>query len=137
MIEEIKNIKSSKGDVRKFAITVGLLLLLISGFLFWKERASFQPVLIIGIILLAGGVALPTIFKPIYWVWMAFAAILGWVMTRVILSVVFFLVVTPIGVISRMFGKQFLELRWDSSQDTYWVYRSADKNKLKSYEKQF
>jgi hypothetical protein len=137
MIEEIKNIKSSKGDVRKFAITVGLLLLLISGLLFWKERASFKPMLIIGIILLAGGVALPTIFKPVYWVWMAFAAILGWVMTRVILSVVFFLVLTPIGVISRMFGKQFLELSRDSSQDTYWVYRSADKNKLKSYEKQF
>jgi hypothetical protein len=137
MIEEIKNIKTGKGDVRKFAITVGLLLLLISGLLFWKERASFQPMLIIGIILLAGGVALPTIFKPIYWSWMAFAAILGWVMTRVILSAVFFLVLTPIGVISRMFGKQFLELSRDDSQDTYWVYRSADKNKLKSYEKQF
>jgi hypothetical protein len=137
MIEEIKNIKSSRGDVRKFAITVGLLLLLISGLLFWKERASFKPMLIIDIILLAGGVALPTIFKPVYWVWMAFAAILGWVMTRVILSVVFFFVLTPIGLISRMFGKQFLELRWDSSQDTYWVYRLANKNDVKSYERQF
>lgn len=137
MIEEIKNIKSNKRDIRKFAITVGLVLLLISGFLFWKERASFQPILISGIILLAGGVAFPTIFKPIYWVWMAFAAILGWVMTRVILSVVFFLVLTPIGLIARLLGKQFLELKSDSSQDTYWDYRSAEENSSKSYEKQF
>ncbi|MCJ7545959.1 MAG: SxtJ family membrane protein [Deltaproteobacteria bacterium] len=137
MIEDIKNIKSSKSDVRKFAITVGLLLLLISGFLLWKEKASFQPILIIGIILLAGGVALPTIFKPIYWVWMAFATILGWVMTRVILSVVFFLVITPIGLIARLVGKQFLELKCDNSQDTYWDYRSTEKHSLESYEKQF
>jgi hypothetical protein len=137
MIEEIRNIKSSKRDVRKFAIIVGLLLLLMSGFLLWKEKTSFQLILIIGIILLAGGVALPTIFKPIYWVWMVFAAILSWVMTRVILSVVFFLALTPTGLISRMCGKQFLELKWDNSEDTYWDYRSADKNNLESYEKQF
>jgi hypothetical protein len=137
MIEEIKNIKGNKSDVRKFAITVGLLLLLISGLLFWKGKALFQLILIIGIILLAGGLALPAIFKPIYWVWMAFAAILGWVMTRVILSVVFFLVFTPIGLISRMFRKQFLKLNCYTSQDTYWDYRSADKNDLKSYERQF
>ncbi len=137
MLEEIKNIKSNKRDVRKFAITVGLLLLMISGFLFWKDKASFQPILIIGIILLASGLAVPTILKPVYWVWMVFATILGWVMTRVILSVVFLLVFTPIGLISRLLGKHFLELNWDNSRNTYWDYRSANENNLESCEKQF
>ena len=137
MLEEIKNITSKKSDLRKFAITVGLILLIIGGLLFWKEKYSFQPILIIGIILLASGLAVPTILKPVYWVWMVFATILGWVMTRVILSVVFFLVFTPIGLISRIFGKQFLELNWDTSRNTYWDSRSANENNLNSDEKQF
>ena len=42
MLEEIKNIKSEKSDIRNFGITLGIILLLISGFLFWKEKESFQ-----------------------------------------------------------------------------------------------
>ena len=137
MIEEIKNITSTKSDLRKFVITVGIVLLIISGLLFWKGNDLFQPLLIVSIIFLASGLAVPTIFKPVYWVWMVFATILGWVMTRVILSVVFFLVFAPIRLIARMFGKRFLELRWDNAQNTYWEYRPANKNDLKSYEKQF
>ena len=123
--------------MRKFGITVGLILLVIAGLQFWKEKDSFQPILIIGIILLASGLAIPIILKPVYWVWMIFATILGWVMTRVILSLLFFVVVTPIGLILRMFRKQFLELKWDTTQNTYWNYRPTNEYNLKSYEKQF
>jgi hypothetical protein len=137
MIEEIKNITSKKSDLRKFGITVGLILSVIAGLLFWKGKDSFQLILIIGIILLASGLAIPIILKPVYWVWMIFATILGWVMTRVILSLLFFLVFTSIGLISRMFRKQFLELSCYTSQDTYWDYRSANEDNLKNYEKQF
>ena len=42
MLEEIKNIKSEKSDLRNFGIIVGIILLIISGFLFWKEKESFQ-----------------------------------------------------------------------------------------------
>jgi hypothetical protein len=137
MLEEIRNIKSSKKELRKFVITIGSVLLLIGGFLFWKGRPSFQLVLIVGIGFLASGLAAPIIFKPVYWVWMVFSVILGWVMTRVILSAVFFLVFTPIGLIARMFRKQFLELRWHGTQETYWDYRPEKRDDLKSYEKQF
>ena len=51
MLEEIKNIKSEKRDLRKFGITIGIILLIITGFLFWKEKESFQIFLAIGIIL--------------------------------------------------------------------------------------
>ena len=51
MLEEIKNIKSEKSDLRNFGIIVGIILLIISGFLFWKEKESFQIFLAIGITL--------------------------------------------------------------------------------------
>ena len=137
MLEEIKNIKSEKSDLRNFGIIVGIILLIISGFLFWKEKESFQIFLAIGITLFLTAIALPSALKLVYWIWMIFAIILGWFMTRVILSLLFYVVFTTIGLSSRLFGKQFLELRWDKSKESYWNFKKYEYLKNGDYEKQF
>ena len=137
MLEEIKNIKSEKSDLRKFEITFGIILLIVSGFLFWKEKESLQIFLAIGIILFLTAIALPSVLKPVFWIWMIFAIILGWFMTRVILSLLFFLIFTSIGLILRLFGNQFLELRWDKSKESYWNFRTNEHLQNENYEKQF
>ena len=137
MFEEIKNIKSEKSDLRNFGITVGIILLVISGFLFWKEKESFQIFIAIGIILFLTAIAIPGVLKPVYWMWMIFAIILGWFMTRVILSLLFYVLFTLIGLTLRFFGKQFLELRWDKSKESYWNYRTNEHLKKENCEKQF
>ena len=137
MLEEIKNIKSEKSDLRNFGIIVGIILLIISGFLFWKEKESFQIFLAIGITLFLTAIALPSVLKPVYWIWMIFAIILGWIMTRVILSLLFYVVFTSIGLTLRFFGKKFLELRWDNSKESYWNFRNNEHLKKENYEKQF
>ena len=63
--------------------------------------------------------------------------ILGWIMTRLILSLLFYVVFTPIRLIPRFFGKQFLELRWDKSKESYWNFRTNEHLKKENYEKQF
>ena len=126
MIEEIENIKSEKSDLRKFGIIVGTVLLIIAGLLFWKEKESFQLFLTIGIVLFVTGIVIPFTLKPIYWVWMVFSTILGWFMTRVILSLLFYVVFTPIGLIARLFGKQFLDLKQNHSQQSYWNMRKVE-----------
>ena len=137
MLEEIKNIKSEKSDLQKFGITIGIILIIIAGLLFWKEKESFQTFFIVGTLLCLLGLVIPAVLKPIYWGWMIFATILGWVMTRVILSLLFYIIVTPIGLILRFFGKQFLELKWNKSKDSYWNYRTTEKLNKGNYEKQF
>ena len=137
MLEDIKNIKRERSDFRKFGITVGIVLMIIAGLLFWIGKESFQIFLGIGIGLCVLGVATPAALKPIYFVWMIFATIMGWIMTRVILSFLFFLVVTQIGLILRLFGKQFLNLKWDKSQKSYWNIRNDQVKDKKSYELQF
>jgi len=137
MFEEIKNIKSEKNNFRNFGITVGIILLIISGFLYWKEKESVQIFLTIGITFLLTAVAIPVILKPVYWIWMIFAVILGWFMTHVILSLLFYVVFTSIGLTLRFFGKQFLELRWDKSKDSYWNYKIKKQYKKTDYERQF
>ncbi len=137
MFEEIKNIKSEKSDIRNFGITLGIILLLISGFLFWKEKESYQIFSGIGITLSLIAIAIPSVLKPVYWMWMIFGIILGWFMTRVILSLLFYIIITPIGLTLRFFGKQFLELRWDKSKESYWNFRTNEHLKKENYEKQF
>ena len=137
MLEEIKNIESGKSDLRKFGFTVGIILLIVSGFLFWKEKESFQIFLAVGITLFLTAIFIPAVLKPVYWMWMIFGIILGWFMTRVILSLLFYVVFTSIGLTLRLFGNQFLELRWDKSKESYWNFRTNEHLQNKNYEKQF
>jgi len=137
MIEEIKNIKNEKSDFRKFGITIGLFLMILGGLLFWRGRDSFQIFLISGSVLFVLGLVIPVILKPVYWIWMILAVILGWIMTRVILSLLFFIILTPIGLLARLSGNRFLDLKWDRSKDSYWNLRATRQQNFEEYEKQF
>ena len=80
---------------------------------------------------------MPAFLKPIHKIWMGFALILGSIMTRVILSVLFYLVITPISLISRLSGKDFLDLKIDKSIVSYWIQREKIIFEKANYEKQF
>jgi hypothetical protein len=137
MIEEIKNIKNGISDIRKFGITIGLFLIVIAGFLYWRGKEPNVILLISGSVLIVLGLLLPVILKPVYWLWMVLSIFLGWIMTRVILALLFYLVITPIGLFSRLFGNRFLDLKWDRSKDTYWNYRDRNQESIEEYEQQF
>ncbi|NQU66882.1 MAG: hypothetical protein HQ510_02965 [Candidatus Marinimicrobia bacterium] len=137
MFEEIKNIKSETSDLRKFGITIGIVSIVIAGFFYWKNKESFQLLLTVGTVLCILGAVIPFVLKPVHWIWMSFATILNWFMTRVILSLLFYMIVTPIGLISRMLGKQFLKLKWNKAKPTYWNYHSGGVCEKENYEKQF
>ena len=94
MFEELNSIKSSRKDLKNFGFTIGFILLMIGVFLFVREKDSFIYFFSIGSILIGLGIITPVILKPIYKIWMTFAVIIGWIMTRVILSVLFYLIIT-------------------------------------------
>ena len=137
MIEEIKNITSKKSDLRKFSIVIGTVLFLIAGLFYWKEKESFQIFLTTGVVFCLLGIIIPVVLKPIYWAWMIFANILGWVMTRVKLSLLFYTVITPTGVVLRLLGKRFLGTERDESKENYWNYRITKAINREDCERQF
>jgi predicted membrane metal-binding protein len=69
-------------------------------------------------------VIVPGWLKPLNHLWFKFGMLLHKVVTPVILAVVFFLTVTPIGWIMRLLGKDLLTLRFDAAADTYWKTRT-------------
>ena len=137
MLEEIKNIKSEKNDIRNFGLTIGAVLIAIVLLLFWLEKQSYDILMIVGVVLCVSSLILPVILKPFYFAWMTFAIILGWIMTRVILSLVFYGIITPIGLFSRLVGKEFLNLKLNKTENTYWNHRRKHSLKKVNYKKQF
>ena len=137
MFEELKNIKSTKKELRNFGITIGVILLVIGGYLFFKELGSYQTFLYLAIALIGLGLIIPNLLKPIYLIWMIFAVIIGWVMTRVILSLLFYFIITPIGIIAKILNKDFLNLKKEYGKATYWNKRDRSLELNQDYSKQF
>lgn len=137
IIEEIKNIASGKSELRKFGLTVGTVLGLLGGLFLWRAKEYYFYFLIFSAAFLFLGTVVPILLRPIHKVWMILAVLLGWVMTRMILSVLFYLVVTPIGLLARLFGKGRLNLAFDKSAESYWRSKDNTRQETSDYEKQF
>ncbi len=137
LIEEIKNIKSGKKELREFALTVGAVLAIFGAIAWWRHK-SFYPFFVGGGLgLILAGFLIPGILKPLQKLWMALALVMGAVMSRVLLSIVFYLVITPLGLAARLAGKQFLDLKFKEVKPSYWIERPRLKKVPLDYEKQF
>lgn len=130
--------KRSLRAEREFGLIVGGVLLLLS--LWWLYRGKFSGVspftLTLGVALVLLGLLIP---KALVWpnrAWMALAEVMSFVMTRIILAFVFFAIVTPIGVVKRLFGWDPLHRRAGAS-DSYWKPYSDRQRDPRHYEKMF
>jgi hypothetical protein len=137
ILKEIRNIKESKKDLRKFGLTVGIVLLAIAALLYWKGKENYTAFEIIGGFLVVVSILFPIILRPLNKIWMTLAILMGWIMTRVILIVIFYIVLTPLGLIARLIGKDFLDLKIDKEKDSYWEVRDKKGEAAVDYERQF
>jgi hypothetical protein len=111
--------KITKDQSRDTGMAVVLLLLLIFAS---KKREGY---LLAAIVLHVVNMAVPQIYKPVAVLWLGFSDLLGAVMSRVLLSIVFFAVVTPIAIFRRLAGKDSLKLRaFKASKDSVMVERN-------------
>ena len=77
----------------------------------------------------------PRLLTPIYRAWMRLAEVLGWINTRILLTLIFYLVVTPIGVVMRLFGRSPLAL--EERDGSFWCDPPGHSYGDKHFEKQF
>lgn len=130
--------KKSRRAEREFGLIVGGVLMLLSGW--WVYRGKFPSVshvtLPVGGLLVLLGLVFPAALIWPNKAWMALAEGLSFVTTRIILAFVFFVIVTPIGVIKRLFGWDPLNRRAAAS-DSYWTAYSERQKDPRHYEKMF
>ena len=130
--------KKSLRAEREFGLIVGGVLLLLSSW--WFYRGKFPHVAQVTMPLAAAliliGLVLP---RALVWpnrIWMGLAETLAFVSTRIILGIVFFGIVTPIGVVKRLFGWDPLQRR-AARGDSYWKPYSERQRDPRHYEKMF
>lgn len=113
-------LSATRDQARDTGMAMALICLL---FAYWGQRPVFVP---LAIVLLLLTMAAPQVFKPLAVFWFGLSHVLGNVVSRVILSIVFFVLVTPIGLIRRWAGKDSLQLRkWKQGADSVFVARDG------------
>jgi len=135
--EEIKYIDKSDEAVKKTGISVGVVLVLISMLLWYLGKSSFVYFSSIGgLFVILSFIAIP-VLRPFHKFWMMLALAMGFVMSRVILTILYYFILTPIGLLTKIVGKKFMPLGFDKSASTYWEKRENPVKQQIDYERQF
>jgi len=137
MHNEFKAIKSGKKELREFGLTIGAILVILGVVALLRSKAAYPYLLAMGFLLAALGLTIPQVLKPLQKAWMAFSIVLGFVMSRVILAIVFYAVMTPMGLLTRILGKDILDQRMDRKEVSYWKKRAGPRKEKASYENQY
>ena len=133
---EMNNLEISRKKLRQFGITIGIIIAVL---VIWFQYPG--PIHYLGYILLifslflfVGGIFFPQALKSLFKVWMGFAFFLGWIVSRFLLTIIFIVVMTPISILAKLFGKQFINRTFKGNEKSYWVKKENAKIK---YDKMF
>ena len=135
--DDIKQLKTSSSDLRKFGLTVGGVFAVLGLLFLWRHKAHWPYFLWPGATLFVAGIIFPRGLKWIYIAWMSMAFVLGFMMAHVILTLLFYLVITPIGLVARLFGQDFLSMKLNRAAKSYWIPRDQNVKSAEDYERQF
>jgi len=137
LIDEIKNIVSTKKKAQKFGLQIGTMLILIAALLIILHKNYFYYLMISGGILILLGFVFPKSLVLPNKFWMTFGVLLGYFTSRIILFVLFYLIITPMSLMAKLAGKDFLDEKIDKQQKSYWNKREYKVYNKSQTEKQF
>jgi len=125
--QELKAIWTDRvnDEFRKFGKTMGVVLLLIGFILNFLSSNYATAFIATGGLLLVLGAFLPLVLRPVFVLWMSFALLLGFIMTRFLLGLIFFLIFSPIGLVFRLIKKDHLDEAIDPDAPSYWRIRDS------------
>ena len=133
----MEKIKTDTKALRDFGFIMALAFMFITVVFYLKHRVYLKPTIIVSFLFLGAGIFRPQILKHFYIIWMKLADILSWIMTRVILTIVFFIVLTPLGIIVKLTGRDLLDLKIDKNANSYWIKVEKKEFNVEDYHKQF
>ena len=116
---------------RSFGIVFFIVFLLIALYPLLKDNDLRIWSLIISFIFLILGLINSKILTPLNRLWFKFGLLLGKFISPLVMGIIFFVVVTPIGIIMRLLKKDLLNLKYNK-KETYWIDKSGPKSKMKN-----
>ena len=132
-----ESVASTSRDLRKFGLLFTGVFLLLAAYSAYRGHTTWPWFIGAACFFLTSGFFFHAVLRPIYIGWMKFAFLLGWVNTRLILGIFFYLILTPVGLIMRLFGRDPLHRKFDRKASTYWVKRPPAEFDRERYERLF
>ncbi|HKC63213.1 MAG TPA: SxtJ family membrane protein [Pyrinomonadaceae bacterium] len=137
MTKREKNSEVTKAQARKSVFIVAGVLLLLAAWNFYRGRMTVAEVLGgISILLILMAALVPTAARGFHVLWMKLAGVLGYVNSRVLLSLVFYLLFFPYNMLARLIGRDPLNRRKTRSE-SYWIPRKATRQSKEQFERLF
>jgi len=119
------------GSNRSFGIVFFVIFLLIATYPLINGNEIRQWSLIISLVFLILGLINSKILNPLNYLWFKFGIFLGKMISPLVLGIIFFFVVTPIGKLMRVLNKDLLDLKFNKD-NSYWIKKTNTKSKMKN-----
>jgi len=116
---------------RSFGVVFFIVFLLIALYPLLNNNEIRLWSLIISVLFLILGILNSKILSPLNKIWFKFGLLLGKIISPIIMGIIFFLVVTPIGFIMKLLGKDLINLKFNNEK-SYWIEKSGPKSKMKN-----
>lgn len=108
---------------RSFGLVFAGFFALLGGYGAWRGAALWPLWLAIAAVFLVLALLRPGVLSPLNYLWSKLGQLMGMVVSPIVLALMFFVVVTPVALLMRLFGKDPLRLRRDAGADSYWIAR--------------
>lgn len=123
--------KSEKVNNRSFGILFFIVFLIIGLYPIYNDESPNKFFLILSLPFLILGLLNSKILTPFNRAWIKLGEILGLIIAPVIMALVYFIVLTPVSLIVRLFGKDLLGLKFLKKKDSYWIRRNKKRLSMK------
>jgi len=123
-----QKIKTSSN--KSFGIVFFIVFLIIALYPLIKDGDIRLWSLIVSLIFLILGLINSTILTPLNRLWFKFGVFLGKIVSPIVLGTIFFLIVTPTGLLLRLFGKDVINLKYNNN-NSYWIEKTGPKSNMK------
>lgn len=135
----VQQLPKDKKALQRFASVLSSALLLIAAIFFFLRRDAGTTLwfAMAVVLLLAAAMIRPDLLRPLYLGWMALAFALGALVSRLILTLFFYGILTPIALVLRLMGKDFLRRKTEKGLSSYWLARPAREQKEEDFRRLF
>ncbi|NIT61855.1 MAG: hypothetical protein GWN00_38340 [Aliifodinibius sp.] len=113
--------RNNDKKLRNFGLVMAIGCGILGGIFLLKGFYAWRYLFAAGGFFLISGLIFPLILMPIEWIWMKVAHVLGIFMTYVLLTITYYILVTPLGLIMRLFGNDPMKRRFKRDEESYWV----------------
>tara|TARA_B100001750_G_scaffold220089_1_gene207514 strand:+ start:183 stop:581 length:399 start_codon:yes stop_codon:yes gene_type:complete len=117
---------------KNFGIVFFIFFIIVSVWLFFKNGEFIIWPIIVAVVFLILGLTNSKLLTPLNKAWNQFGILLGNFIAPIVMGIIFFLVVTPTGLVVRVMGKDLLRLKKNKDKKTYWIHKDDYKTSMKN-----